>query len=73
MIPLSRKVKSFAAYLEDQYYDQMFNRLKSHIFQNRGRLNLHTSLVHDPSYIELDDLHVMGVSFKETEDDPYPF
>lgn len=69
MIPLSRKVKSFAAYLEDQYYDQMFNRLKSYIFQNRGRLNLHTSLVHDPSYIELDDLHVMGVSFKETEDD----
>ena len=69
MIPLSRKVKSFAAYLEDQYYDQMFIRLKSYIFQNRGRLNLHTSLVHDPSYIELDDLHVMGVSFKETEDD----
>lgn len=67
--PLSRKVKSFAAYLEDQYYDQMFIRLKSYIFQNRGRLNLHTSLVHDPSYIELDDLHVMGVSFKETEDD----
>lgn len=47
----------------------MFKRLKSYIFQNRGGLNLHTSLVPDPSYIELDDLHVMGVSFKETEDD----
>ena len=47
----------------------MFKRLKSYIFQNRGGLNLHTSLVPDPSYTELDDLHVMGVSFKETEDD----
>ena len=66
---LARKDKSFAAYLEDQYYDLMFKRLKSYIFQNRGGLNLHTSLVPDPSYTELDDLHVMGVSFKETEDD----
>ena len=66
---LARKDKSFAAYLEDQYYDLMFKRLKSFIFQNRGGLNLHTSLVPDPSYTELDDLHVMGVSFKETEDD----
>lgn len=64
-----RKDKSFSAYLENQHYDLMFNRLKSYIFQNRGRLNLHTSLVPDPSYIELDDIHVMGVSFKETEDD----
>ena len=47
----------------------MFKRLKSYIFQNRGGLNLHTSLVPDPSYTELDDLHVMGVSFKETDDD----
>lgn len=47
----------------------MFKQLKSYIFQNRGGLNLHTSLVPDPSYIELDDFHVMGVSFKETEDD----
>lgn len=66
---LARKDKSFAAYLEDQYYDLMFKRLKSYIFQNRGELNLHTSLVPDPSYTELDDLHVMEVSFKETEDD----
>jgi len=42
----------------------MFKRLKSYIFQNRGGLNLNTSLVPDPGYTELDDLH-----FKETEDD----
>lgn len=68
MILLARK-DNFAAYLEDKYYDLMFSRLKPYIYQNRSRLNLHTSLVPDPSYVELDDLHVMGVSFKETEDD----
>lgn len=66
---LTRKDKSFAAYLEDQYYDLMFNQLKSYIFQNHGRLNLHTNLVPNPNYTEIDNLHVMGVSFKETEDD----
>lgn len=63
------KTRTFAAYLEDEYYDLMFNRLNSYIYQNRSRLNLHTSLVADPNYAKLDDLHVMGVTFKETEDD----
>lgn len=66
---MARKEKSFAAYLEDHYYNLMFNRLKLYIFQNRSRLSLHTSRITEPSYIELDDLHVMKVSFKETEDD----
>ena len=68
-ITLAHKDKTFAAYLEDEYYDMMFNRLKTHVYQNKGRLNLHTGLVLDPSYVALDDIHVMGVTFKETEDD----
>lgn len=47
----------------------MYNQLNTYILRNRKRLNFHTYLVPDPSYIELDDLHVMGVSFKETEND----
>lgn len=47
----------------------IFNRLKTHVYQNKQRLNLHTSLVPDPSYVALDDIHVMGVTFKETDDD----
>ena len=68
-ITLAHKDKTFAVYLEDEYYDMMFNRLKTHVYQNKGRLNLHTGLVPDPSYVALDDIHVMGVTFKETEDD----
>ncbi len=69
VILLTRKDNTFAAYLKDKYYDLIFSRLKSYIYQNRSRLNLHTSLVPDPNYVKLDDFHVMGVSFKETEDD----
>ncbi len=47
----------------------MFNRLKSYIFQNRSRLDLHTSLIPNPSFVELDDIHVQGVTFKEGEND----
>ncbi|WET88664.1 helix-turn-helix transcriptional regulator [Ligilactobacillus murinus] len=68
-ITLAHKDKTFAGYLEDEYYDMMFNRLKTYVYQNKGRLNLHTGLVPDPSYVALDDIHVMGVTFKETEDD----
>lgn len=63
------KHKTFSAYLENQHYNLMFNRLNSYIYQNRRQLNLHTSLIPDSSYIKLDDLHVMGVSFKEAVDD----
>ena len=70
---MARKDNSFAAYLESHYYDLMFNQLKSYIIQNRRRLGYHTNLIPDPSYIELEDLHVQGVSFKGTEDDSIQF
>ena len=37
------------------------------------RLGYHTSLVPDPSFVDLDDIHVQGVSFKGTEDDSILF
>ncbi|WP_233106295.1 restriction endonuclease subunit S [[Clostridium] innocuum] len=73
VVTLALKDKTFAAYLENEYYDMMFNQIKTHVYQNRSRLNLYTSLVPDPSYVALDDLHVMGVTFKETEDDRIMF
>jgi len=62
-ITLAHKDKTFAAYLEDEYYDMMFNRLKTYVYQNKGRLNLHTGLVPDPSYVALDDIHVIDIGF----------
>nr|DAT88735.1 MAG TPA: IrrE protein [Caudoviricetes sp.] len=70
---MAKKYDSFAAYLEDVYYNQVFDELKSYIFSNRNRINLSTYSVPDPNYIELSDFHIMGVCFHETENDCLEF
>ena len=52
---MSKKYDTFAAYLEDVYYNQIFSKIKSYLFNNKSRLDLSTSVVPDPSYVELSD------------------
>ena len=59
---MSKKYDTFAAYLEDVYYNQIFSKIKLYIFNNNGRLDLSTSAVPDPSYVELSDFKIMGVN-----------
>ena len=66
---LSKKYDTFAAYLEDVYYNQIFSKIKSYLFKNKGRLDLSTSVVPDPSYVELSDFKIMGVNFHESDTD----
>lgn len=66
---MSKKYDTFAAYLEDVYYNQIFSKIKSYIFNNKGRLDLSTSSVPDPSYVELSDFKIMGVNFHESDTD----
>jgi len=66
---LSKKYDTFAAYLEDVYYNQIFSKIKSYLFNNKGRLDLSTSVVPDPSYVELSDFKIMGVNFHESDTD----
>lgn len=66
---MSKKYDTFAAYLEDVYYNQIFSKIKSYIFNNKGRLDLSTSAVPDPSYVELSDFKIMGVNFHESDTD----
>jgi hypothetical protein len=56
---LSKKYDTFAAYLEDVYYNQIFSKIKSYLYNNQGRLDLSTSAVPDPSYVELSDFKIM--------------
>lgn len=46
---MSKTYDSFAAYLEDVYYDQIFSKVKSYVYTNRDRLDLSTFTVPDPS------------------------
>ena len=66
---MSKKHDTFAAYLEDVYYNQIFSKIKSYLFNNKGRLDLSTSVVPDPSYVELSDFKIMGVNFHESDTD----
>lgn len=66
---MSKKYDMFAAYLEDVYYNQIFSKIKSYLFNNKGRLDLSTSVVPDPSYVELSDFKIMGVNFHESDTD----
>ena len=66
---MSKKYDTFAAYLEDVYYNQIFSKIKSYLYNNKGRLDLSTSVVPDPSYVELSDFQIMGVNFHEPDAD----
>lgn len=66
---MSKKYDTFAAYLEDVYYNQIFSNIKSYLYNNIGRLNLSTSIVPDPSYLELSDFKIMGINFHESDID----
>lgn len=66
---MSKKYDTFAAYLEDVYYNQIFSKIKSYLYNNKGRLDLSTSVVPDPSYVELSDFQIMGVNFHESDVD----
>ena len=62
---MAKQYDSFAAYLEDIYYNEIFGRLKSYLITNKSRMNLSTYSVPDPSYVDLSDFHVMGVVFHD--------
>lgn len=66
---MSKKYDTFAAYLEDVYYNQIFSKIKSYLFNNKGRLDLSTSVVPDPSYVELSDFQIMRINYHESDTD----
>jgi hypothetical protein len=72
-IILTNNTNSFEKYLQNRYYNEIFGRLKSHIYHNRARLDLTSCTIPDPSHITLEDFHVIGVCFSNTEDDTIIF
>lgn len=70
---MAKCYSSFAEYIGDVYYDELFRRLRGYIFQNKDRLNLHSFAIADPSYTNLDDFHVMSITFHESDNDIVTF
>lgn len=60
------KYKDFKEYMEDNFYEEMFNRVKS--FSAGRRDSFESDEIYNVKWIELDEIHVSGVTFKELED-----
>lgn len=58
-----KKYNNFKEYMEDVYYDEIFNRVKVLVFAHKDSFESDT--VYSVSYVELYDIHVSGVTFKE--------
>lgn len=57
------KYKNFKEFMEDKYYDNIFNRLKGFIGGKRD--SFESDAIYQVKWVELDDIHVSGVTFKE--------
>lgn len=61
-----KKYNNFKEYMEDVYYDEIFNRVKGLVFAHKDSFESDT--VYSVSYVEPYDIHVSGVTFKEQDD-----
>lgn len=61
-----KKYASFAEYLQDNYYNEIFKAVKRYLL-SKGRNGLSSYVVLDPRYFELDDIHVKNVSFSSED------
>lgn len=62
-----KQYASFERYLEDKYYNDIHRAITGLIYK-RGRNNgFYSYTVLDPSYFQVDDIHVKTVSFHSTE------
>lgn len=62
-----KKYDTFEKYLEDKYYNDIHRAITGLILK-RGRNNgFYSYTVIDPSYFQVDDVHVKAVSFHSTD------
>ena len=61
-----KKYNNFKEYMEDVYYGEIFNRVKGLVYAHKDSFESDTA--YSVSYVEPDDIHVSGVTFKEQND-----
>ena len=59
------KYKDFKEYMEENFYDDIFNRIKSFVAGQRD--SFESDEIYNVKWVEVDDIHVSGVTFKEME------
>jgi len=64
---LRKMYRNFAEYLQDMYYNEIFGSVKKYILTQRNSTVFKTYTVIEASYINLEDVHVRGVTFHGDE------
>lgn len=62
-----KKYKNFKEYMGDMYYNEIFSKIKSLVLAHKN--SFENGSVYSVSYVELEDIHVVGVTFKELENE----
>lgn len=60
------KYRDFKAYMENKFYDDMINRLRAYIVAIKD--SFESDEIHRVKWVDVDDIHVSGVTFKDLED-----
>lgn len=61
------KYKDFKEYMEDVYYDDIFNKVKGYVTSKRD--SFESDEIYQVKWVELDDIYVSGVTFKDIGND----
>jgi len=59
------KYKSIKEYIDEIYYNDIFEAVKTHFLKIRKQLNFSTYSIPDPNDIELEDISIENVHFKD--------
>ena len=60
------KYKDFKEYMEDVYYDDIFDRVKGYVTGKKD--SFESDEIYQVKWVELEDIHVSGVTFKDKGD-----
>ena len=70
---MNKQYDSFEMYLEDNYYNDIFNKIKRFINSNNYKSKLSSNVVPEANYIELNNFHIKGVNFHDTQEEKITF
>ena len=66
---LGKKYKDFREYMQQNYYNEIFQSVEKFAYANKGSLNFESGHIYEVTYQKLDSIRVMGVTFKEAENE----
>lgn len=62
-----KKYNNFREYMEDVYYDEIFNKIKDLVYEEKDSFESYT--IYSVLEVELCDIHISGVTFKDLGND----